>query len=111
MPKCRHCGAQISLPADPTIDEATESIIVNGERRHLTHKEWDLFSLLYSRANRIVPKDFIVSYIYGATEPNSNTLDVFLWRTKRKLEGSPYRIKNSYGRGYWIEKKNKTAGG
>jgi hypothetical protein len=58
---CRRCGAEIVtanlMDIDPGIDRAHFALVLPGHRRrHLSPTEWRLFTALYTRHGRVVPK-------------------------------------------------------
>jgi two-component system OmpR family response regulator len=64
-----------------------------------------VIELLLLREGRVVTKQHIIEHLYGTEEfANSNAVEVFIYRLRRKLETSGLDIKTVRGMGYIIEK-------
>jgi hypothetical protein len=58
---CRRCGAEIVtanlMDIDPGVDRAHFALVLpGGQRRQVSPTEWRLFTALYSRHGRVVPR-------------------------------------------------------
>ncbi len=89
-------GATRSGPAlpsensDVTIDLGQRMTIVRGEQHKLTRKELALLQVLMRDADRIVPHQFILQKLWGASHDTSaQYLRVLVRRLRQKLEVDP----------------------
>ena len=81
------------------IDFARDAARLDGEPVPLTAKEWALLRLLAARPDRIHTREVLQEALYGFTdEAESNTLEVFVSRLRRKLGRD--RILTVRGLGY-----------
>ncbi|GAB6079446.1 response regulator transcription factor [Hydrogenophilus thermoluteolus] len=86
---------------DLAIDLIAGQVTRNGTPIGLTAKEWSLLEGLVTRAGRIVSKDFLRERLYSDGEdPESNTVEVFVARLRRKLPELP--IVTERGMGYRV---------
>ncbi|RYF76924.1 MAG: response regulator transcription factor [Comamonadaceae bacterium] len=68
------------------IDLARERVRSHGTSIPLTQKEWALLRVMASRPDRIHTRDSLQDALYGFDdEADSNTLEVFISRLRRKL--------------------------
>jgi two-component system cell cycle response regulator CtrA len=85
------------------IDLERRSLEVNGERVHLTGKEFQMLELLALKRGQTVTKDMFLDHLYGgAYEPVLKIIDVFICKLRKKLTaatGENY-IETIWGRGY-----------
>jgi two-component system, cell cycle response regulator CtrA len=82
----------------------TKVLEVNGQRVHLTSKEYQMLELLWLRKGTTLPKEMILNHLYGGMdEPKLKIIDVFICKLRKKLQaatgGHPY-IETVWGRGY-----------
>ena len=89
------------------MDHDARNVLVNGQRVHLTGKEFALLELLMLRCGRVVPKWRIIDHLYaGADEPSSRTVEVFLCGLRKKIDPpppAPSVIRTIPGQGYIFE--------
>ncbi|WP_217125666.1 response regulator transcription factor [Hydrogenophilus thiooxidans] len=90
------------------IDLMAQQVRRNGQPVPLTAKEWSLLEALVTRPGRVVTKDFLRARLYhDGEDPDSNTVEVFMARLRRKLpelhltteRGLGYRLLLPRGRG------------
>ncbi|CAN5833889.1 response regulator transcription factor [soil metagenome] len=68
------------------IDLAHDSVRKNGEPVTLTQKEWALLRVMATRPERIHSREVLQDALYGFDDDtDSNTLEVFISRLRRKL--------------------------
>lgn len=68
------------------IDLARDTVRKNGLSVTLTQKEWALLRVMASRPDRIHTRELLQDALYGwDDEADSNTLEVFISRLRRKL--------------------------
>ncbi len=85
------------------IDLDRRTLHVNGERVHLTGKEFQILELLATRQGTTVTKSMFLDHLYsGAYEPVMKIVDVFMCKLRKKIvavSGENY-IETVWGRGY-----------
>ena len=72
----------------------------------LTQREWELLGLLLAQAGRVVGRDEVLAaWAAGGGEAvQSNALEVYVHRLRRKLGDSGWLIRNVRGLGYLLER-------
>ncbi len=86
-------------------DSDTRRATVRGEPLDLSPREWLLLELLLSQRDRVVTKDQIgVAWAGDGSEPGgTSSVEVYIHRLRRKLEGSGLTIRTVRGLGYLLE--------
>lgn len=92
------------------IDYASQTALLNEESLDLTQREWDLLELLVSRCGEVVTReDVLAAWRASPLEPgqmapplNSNALEVYVHRLRKKLDLSDLNIRNIRGLGYML---------
>ena len=70
----------------------------------LSPREWTLLDLLLTQRDRVVTKEQIVQvWTPHAVDPNPGSIEVYIHRLRRKLEGSRLSIRTVRGLGYLLE--------
>ena len=96
--------AQSELVCGPIrLDTRTQDVDVNGERIDLTSFEYKLLEYLMMHAGEVLSKTQITEALYDQDfERDSNVIEVFIGRLRRKLdpEGEYQPIETLRGRGY-----------
>ncbi|MEY2683628.1 MAG: hypothetical protein RJA09_772 [Pseudomonadota bacterium] len=79
--------------------------LVRGEPLELSGREWSLLSLLVAQRDTVVQKDAINQTWAGESGEagGGNTIEVYIHRLRRKLEGSGLSIRTVRGLGYLME--------
>jgi len=94
------------------LDHASHSAALDGEPLDLTQREWELLELLVNRCGEVVTRDDVLA-AWRASPPepgqtaaplNSNALEVYVHRLRKKLDPSPLNIRNIRGLGYMLAK-------
>lgn len=88
------------------LDDATMSVIKNGQRIGLKAKEFALLKCLYEHRNTIVTKDALFEEVWGDKFYSDGTLNVHIRKLREKLEhdpNNPDMIKTIWGTGYILE--------
>jgi len=86
--------------------ESAGSVELDSRRLVLTRKELELLTMLARNAGEIVPRDILLSTVWGYCEgTRTRTLDVHIRRLRRKLGsfGDTY-IQTVFGVGYRFER-------
>lgn len=89
-----------------SFDREGRKASIAGEPLELSPREWRLLDQLLSEKGRVVTKDQIVQCWSGeASEAGSGagSLEVYIHRLRRKLEGSDLSIRTVRGLGYLLE--------
>ncbi len=87
---------------DIRVDLATQTVRRNGERIHLTAKEYGLLQLLLLRRGRPVCRATIYEHLYDSREnTSSNVIDVYVSNLRRKLGKNVVQTRR--GAGYVID--------
>ena len=89
---------------DLRVNLDTKTVEVNGQRVHLTGKEYQMLELLSLRKGTTLTKEMFLNHLYGGMdEPELKIIDVFICKLRKKLanasEGRNY-IETVWGRGY-----------
>ena len=86
---------------------------LDGEPIELTRREWVLLGLLMQSGGQVVSREAVIA-AWQADEPgeagaNSNALEVYVHRLRRKLANAPIQVRNIRGLGYLLEWQSGTA--
>jgi two-component system, OmpR family, response regulator PhoP len=96
--------AQPQLRGGPvTLDLSTQQLNVEGRQIELTAYEYRLLEYLMLRAGQVISKAELTEQLYAQDfERDSNTIEVFVRRLRRKLDpdGRLHPIETLRGRGY-----------
>jgi len=82
-----------------------KTVEVNGERVHLTGKEYQMLELLSLRKGTTLTKEMFLNHLYGGMdEPEVKIIDVFICKLRKKLNtyASSDHIETVWGRGYML---------
>jgi two-component system cell cycle response regulator CtrA len=82
----------------------TKTVEIDGQRVHLTSKEYQMLELLSLRKGTTLTKEMFLNHLYGGIdEPELKIIDVFICKLRKKLAqanvGQHY-IETVWGRGY-----------
>jgi two-component system, OmpR family, response regulator RegX3 len=92
---------------DVRLDPERHEVSIRGELVTLPLKEFELLELLLANAGRVLPRDTLISRVWGADYVgDTKTLDVHVKRLRSKVEtdpSSPSRIVTIRGLGYKYE--------
>jgi DNA-binding response OmpR family regulator len=81
-------AARLKL-GDLELDPGRHEVTRGGEAVRLTRTEFNLLEYLMRRAGRVVPRDVLISAVWGYDRTiESNTLDAFVRLLRSKIEGS-----------------------
>jgi two-component system cell cycle response regulator CtrA len=100
-----HSSAQVTC-GNVTLDQARQSVSVDGRPVRVTRREFDVLETLMLRRGMLLTKDHFMSRLYGAEEgPDQRILDVFVCKLRRKLAaaGAAEIVRTVWGRGYVVE--------
>lgn len=88
------------------MNRATKTIKYKGASINLSHREYQLFSLLLENNGKVVPRGTIIDLVWGIDgDISPNNLDAFIRLLRKKIErpGSSRFILNVRGIGYKVE--------
>jgi two-component system, cell cycle response regulator CtrA len=89
---------------DLRVNLDTKTVEVNGQRVHLTGKEYQMLELLSLRKGTTLTKEMFLNHLYGGMdEPELKIIDVFICKLRKKLQvatGGEHYIETVWGRGY-----------
>lgn len=88
---------------DIRLDTASQAVTVGGREVELTSFEYRLLEALMLRAGQVISKSELTERLYEQDfERDSNTIEVFIGRLRRKLDpdGTRQPIETLRGRGY-----------
>jgi two-component system cell cycle response regulator CtrA len=82
-----------------------KTVEVNGQRVHLTGKEYQMLELLSLRKGTTLTKEMFLNHLYGGMdEPEVKIIDVFICKLRKKLNhyAKVDHIETVWGRGYML---------
>jgi two-component system, OmpR family, response regulator len=84
---------------------------IAGKSTELTQREWELLGLLIANAGHVVSREAVMAaWQSNDGEPlQSNALEVYVHRLRRKLADSGWSIRNIRGLGYMLEQDKARA--
>ena len=91
-----------------SMDGATMSVTINGNRIALKAKEYALLNCLYKHHDTIVKKEVLFDEVWGDSFFSDSTLNVHIRKLREKIEEDPNKpryIKTIWGTGYILELK------
>ena len=87
------------------LDMAARRLFCDDAPVDLSVREFAVIELLLLKEGKVVTKQQIVDHLYGWEDAsNSNAIEVFVYRLRKKLEVSGADIRTVRGMGYLIEK-------
>lgn len=87
------------------LDVAGRRLYCNEQPLEVSARELAVIELLLLREGRVVTKQQIAEHLYGWDEAaTSNAVEVFIYRLRKKLEGSGVDLRTIRGMGYLIER-------
>ena len=85
----------------------SRSVEVDGQRLHVTGKEYSILELLSLRKGTTLTKEMFLDHLYGGIdEPELKIIDVFICKLRKKIAtgtGGPSYIETVWGRGYVLK--------
>ena len=96
---------------DIVVNLDAKTVEVNGNRVHLTGKEYQMLELLSLRKGTTLTKEMFLNHLYGGMdEPELKIIDVFICKLRKKLAASAHgkhHIETVWGRGYVLPDPNE----
>jgi DNA-binding response OmpR family regulator len=91
---------------DVTIDFRAQHAAKNGQRIHLTHREFELLQYLAERREHVVHRNELLREVWGYPDvPSTRSVDHAIARLRKKIEGDPHHprfIHTVHGDGYCL---------
>ena len=98
---------------DILVNLDAKTVEVNGQRVHLTGKEYQMLELLSLRKGTTLTKEMFLNHLYGGMdEPELKIIDVFICKLRKKLAhacGGENYIETVWGRGYVLRDPGEEA--
>ncbi|MGV8984825.1 MAG: response regulator transcription factor [Cypionkella sp.] len=90
--------------SDITFDPAARELTVAGQPVALTRREYSLLEVLLTNRGRVVAKDHIHErmFSFNDEEVGLNSIETYVARLRRKIEGSRVTIRTLRGLGYQL---------
>ncbi len=103
---CSHCGAVV-FECGIDVDIPSLTVSIDGARRHASKKQAEILELLVTIAPRTARLDYIMSALWpGPESVEVRTVRVFMSLIRnRLLKDTSWTIKNVWGIGYRLEKR------
>lgn len=103
-----HAGATSELVHGRLrLNMAARRLYCDDQPVELSMRELAVLELLLLRGSRVVTKQQIIEHLYGWDDvSSSNTIEVFIYRLRKKIEPFGVDIRTVRGMGYLIEKPN-----
>jgi two-component system OmpR family response regulator len=94
-----------TLAGGLTLDKSTRRALLAGEPLELSGREWTLLELLVQQRDKVVTKEQIHQAWSdeGGETGGGNSIEVYIHRLRRKLEGARLVIRTVRGLGYLLE--------
>lgn len=87
-----------------TFDCAARRVTVADQPVEIGSREFRLLEMLLANLDRVLSKDLLLDQLFGLEEAVApNTIELYVSRLRRKLEGSAVRIRTLRGMGYVAE--------
>jgi two-component system cell cycle response regulator CtrA len=100
-----HAESVVAI-GDLLVNLDQKNVEVDGNRVHLTGKEYQMLELLALRKGATITKEMFLSHLYGGMdEPELKIIDVFVCKLRKKLanaSGGRNYIETIWGRGYLL---------
>jgi len=86
-------------------DSAARRLFYNEQPQELSMRELAVIELLLSRQGKVVTKEQLVDHLFGwGDDVNSNAIEVYIHRVRKKLEPLGIDIRTVRGMGYLLDK-------
>jgi two-component system OmpR family response regulator len=97
-------GAAVQLTGLLRFDREARRATVDKTPLELSPREWTLLDLLLTQRDHVVTKEQIVQgWTPDPNEQNPGSIEVYIHRLRRKLDGSKVSIRTVRGLGYLLE--------
>ncbi len=107
-----HADSVIAI-GDLIVSLEARNVELQGQKLHLTGKEYQMLELLALRIGSTLTKEMFLNHLYGdMDEPEAKIIDVFICKLRKKLanaSGGQDYIETIWGRGYALREPTKQA--
>jgi len=107
-----HADSVIAI-GDLIVSLEARNVELQGQKLHLTGKEYQMLELLALRIGSTLTKEMFLNHLYGdMDEPEAKIIDVFICKLRKKLanaSGGQNYIETIWGRGYTLREPIKQA--
>jgi two-component system OmpR family response regulator len=87
-----------------SFDRDTRRAAIGNEAMELSPREWMLMDLLLTQRDKVVTKEQIAeAWAVERGDANAGSIEVYIHRLRRKLDGSGLAIRTVRGLGYLLE--------
>lgn len=107
-PEKHRVGQTVRL-GDLTVDEGSRTATWNGRDLGLTGKEFRVLRTLAASFDRVVPRDTLMTEVWGDFVGESRSLDMHVKAVRRKLEKTSYEIVTVRGIGFKLTEVREDA--
>jgi two-component system OmpR family response regulator len=102
--RTRGAGGTAQLFGRLSFDRDARRAALGGATLELSPREWMLLDLLLAQRDKVVTKDQIAeSWAVDRSDSGPGSIEVYIHRLRRKLEGSGLAIRTVRGLGYLLE--------
>ena len=102
--RSRASGTTAQQAGRLVFDREARRATVAGSALELSPREWMLLDLLLAQRDKVVTKDQIAeAWAVDRSESGPGSIEVYIHRLRRKLEGSALAIRTVRGLGYLLE--------
>lgn len=98
-----NADSAISTVGDIVLDRDRHEVTVRGEVTELTPTEYRLLEVMMQRRDKVVPREHLLTAVWGDFYGSSKTLDVHMRHLREKIEpdpANPVYVKTVRGTGY-----------
>ncbi len=101
---CPTCGATLKKQNRIMVDLDFNIAIIDGVAIKFTASEAVIMHSLAARAPRVVEHWLLMDHVYGLEidQPQQKIIDVFIFKIRRKLKETDFRIRTVWGKGYYL---------
>ncbi|MES2819842.1 MAG: response regulator [Pseudomonadota bacterium] len=97
-------GEQQQRCGELVYDLGTRRFSVRGESLNLTSREQAVLEAMIARPGRVMSKEQLAAQVFGLDEEASaDSIEIYVHRLRKKLEGNAVRIVTFRGLGYLLE--------
>jgi two-component system response regulator TctD len=97
-------GEQQQRCGELVYDLATRRFSARGESLSLTSREQAVLEAMIARPGRVMSKEQLAAQVFGLDEEASaDSIEIYVYRLRKKLEGGGVRIVTFRGLGYLLE--------
>jgi len=99
-------SAEVSTVGPLEMNHKLERVTIGGKNLDLSPTEYRLLEVLLRSGGRVISKEELLGKVWGYYGGDTRTVDVHIWRLRRKIEEDPQNPKLLHtlrGRGYRLQ--------